>query len=773
MNKTDHFNAFLQEEASPMFSSICEMMYHTKVNEGGDFLRSMDKIAEYYTNRISQQDGIQYHFVYLPMCPEWARELLVRYFIHKFAFTYSDHLLSVARTNLAHDLILPYNATPKVIKRLRAERAYYKKFIRLFGNKSDISQEREKSLIVVQEKDILTRNEDKNPWLGNLYTTDLFDLNQKVIVSTSDTAFDIESEFRRNRGRIPKIDNIFIFHSRNRGRITSSFNMQQLERLNRYGAGIKNCFIFYISEMPFRLYDIQENIKSRLLGNLLRTDITRYNDSDRFITFTPEEVAKMFGQPYNRSTYIIDSNERDIVTSELDTYIDELPHDFKVRTLMSLSFSEDSKEIIINECEELNDPTFENIVTPVISFYKDLWDSEIKPALENALSGCEKVVFAVPYFVSPVYRRLIKDCFRSANKQVDVVDTTVLQEGVRADAIVLFTYLYTDSRYRAFPNSFDPIPSKPGQKCITIINRLTHNRYYVWNKYFYDQAFNGLLYSNFREEKLGWGKISLSRPVIPDIFEAVDEAESEARDYMAERCCIQLENSRHTVSPNDLVIYRENDKYLISSIRELRIEDNLELDLLDNVVDQVRKLFTEKSDNRLRTEDIIRKDPKYELTQSEIESDVELWKILLHRKVEASSLDSVYEAIFPTGREISKNGFARWINYDDPMIFPRSRRCQNSLLTYLGFNLGCAYHKLILTKKLTRNNDTRLLNRLLESLLRLIIPITNINQEDYDTIYESNSEILSMLDIDSAGDLNALKDLLEINLQKVISVQYD
>jgi hypothetical protein len=242
---------------------------------------------------------------------------------------------------------------------------------------------------------------------------------------------------------------------------------------------------------------------------------------------------------------------------------------------------------------------------------------------------------------------------------------------------------------------------------------------------------------------------------------------------MNERCYIQFENARHAVSPNDLVIYKENDKYCISSIKDLQIEDNLELDLLDNIVDQISNLLTEKSNNRLRTEDIIRRDPKYELTLSEIESDVELWKILLRRKVDTSSLDLVYDTIFPSGREISKNGFSRWIDYDNPMIFPRSRRCQNSLLVYLGFNLGCAYHKLILTKKWTRNNDTRLLNRLLESLLRLIIPIPNITQGDYDSIYESNSEILSMLDIDSVGDLIALKDLLEINLQKVISVQYD
>ena len=94
-----------------------------------------------------------------------------------------------------------------------------------------------------------------------------------------------------------------------------------MERLNRMGVGIKNCFVFYISERPFRLYHIQDNVKYKLSSNLLNQEITRYDDFGGFITFTPAEIRTMFNRASNNIRYIIDSDEREIFTSEIDVCI--------------------------------------------------------------------------------------------------------------------------------------------------------------------------------------------------------------------------------------------------------------------------------------------------------------------------------------------------------------------------------------------------------------------------------------------------------------------
>lgn len=72
-----------------------------------------------------------------------------------------------------------------------------------------------------------------------------------------------------------------------------------------------------------------------------------------------------------------------------------------------------------------------------------------------------------------------------------------------------------------------------------------------------------------------------------------------------------------------------------------------------------------------------------------------------------------------------------------------------------------------------KNSNTRLLNSQIESLLQSILTVPQIKEDDYNEIFEVHSEILTLLDINSAGDISTLVDLLEIDLKKLISVSYD
>lgn len=341
------------------------------------------------------------------------------------------------------------------------------------------------------------------------------------------------------------------------------------------------------------------------------------------------------------------------------------------------------------------------------------------------------------------------------------------------EMIVLFAYRYTDSKYKTYPNSFDPLPLSAGQRGLTIINRLTHNRYYEWNKHFYDKSYNGLLYSDFRVDTLGWSKRVFQRPLLPDIFDNIDEAEADAREYMAERCIIQFENSKIKPLAASRAIFHNGTNYCISSLKDLPFAEGIEIQLIDELVDQIKDSLIKKTDNNLKAEEYIRRDETYGLTEDQISSDVELWKYLLQRKVDELSIDEVYDAVFPNEKEISRHGFERWLDFDYSMILPRSRKSQNSLLTYLGFKLGGPYHRVILTKKLIRNSNTRLLNNQIESLLQSILTVSKVKDEDYLELFEEHSEILTLLEISSASEVNTLVDLLDIKLKKVISIKYD
>lgn len=103
MSTQDKFEKLLQKE-SEAFSETCEMMYHSQVENGRRFLCAMNNIVEHYGHCNSEQSSdINYQVIYLPMCPEWARELLVRFLIHKLAFTSSDELITVAKRKTTGD----------------------------------------------------------------------------------------------------------------------------------------------------------------------------------------------------------------------------------------------------------------------------------------------------------------------------------------------------------------------------------------------------------------------------------------------------------------------------------------------------------------------------------------------------------------------------------------------------------------------------------------------------------------------------------------------
>ncbi|MFA7090087.1 MAG: hypothetical protein WC128_08735, partial [Bacteroidales bacterium] len=712
----------------------------------------------------------------IPGCPSWARELLARYLLHKISFLNDSSIVSYAKRKSKEQLELPMGvrASSRLGKQIFREWMYYRKIVNLFSDIQYSKERSAKSLFVLSENDIKTQKNDKNPWLSKLYSRDISS-DASAIVTTAMTAYDIEEQIADlEEEDIPHIENVFIFHNPKKGKITYSFNVEQINRLNQYGMGIKNIFVFSISERHFRLYYTIDNVKCRLLSELLKKEVKSFDAFDGFISFTQEESDFLFGRQPQRCTYIIDSPERDFFTVELDSFFDQIQHNYRIKNELSLAFTEESQRIFVKILKDEEGYIPSDILSAFFSYYVSIWLSTIIPAIEKFISDSHSIAFILPKACDWAKAQL-KMYFSRDGRRIDLKFIDDLKDGIKVDKIIFLIYRYTDKIYKSYPNSFDPLPISQGQQSLTIINRLTHNKYYEWNKHFYDRDFNGLLYSDFRRAKLGWKKCVYQRPLTPKIWSNIEEAEVDERHYEADKCTVIYSSGKEKeYFASTKVLFIDNEqKYRISQLKDISESEIKQILVLDELVEMIRESLLSKTKDNPQAEDFIRKDPKYGLSDDEIKSSIELWKYLLLREVNNKGLKTVYQEIFLANPEISLNGFSRWVDMDYPMILPRSRSSQNALLTYLGFSIGSPYHRIILTKKLLNINYSRTLNSQIESLLQSLLTKPLETKEDYGRLCENNSDILTILEVNNVVDANALKDLLEIKLKSINNIIYD
>mgnify|MGYP004508708257 CR=1 FL=1 len=770
------FYNLIQTE-SPYFKKILDTMYHSKVNDGCDFLRLIDntiiKCAQYPSNC---DESISLHMVYIPSCPPWAKELLVRFLIHRSTLTQDKTIIPIAERKIAGPLCLPMGmkGASKQAKLLEEERKYFRGIIRNFPELKSKDTDTKRALFVLSENDVITRGEDKNPWLSKLYSRKI-DSDCATIVTTTLDAYDIEKQIEEyDEDNVPQIENVYVFHSQNKGKITSSYNIEQLQRLNQYGVGIKNIYIFYITDHPFRLYYANEIVKNKVLSHILKKEIKKYDAFDGFISFTPDEIDFLFHRKYQRHTLYIDSPERDIFTTELDAVFEQMQHNYRKKNDLSLALNNKLQEQFILNLKQSEGYVPEDLLTQFFAYYTKLWNNSVKPQIEQFIANSKHITFVL-HRENKSFKAFLREQFETEERHIDVKQINAIKKGAKSECIVLFTYQYTDSTYKSFPNSFDPLPINPSQKSLTIINRLTHNNYFEWNSHYYNKDYNGFLYSDFRKKELGWNVRKCPKPIIPDIWVNIEDAESEQRDYQVEKCAVIYENERKKeYSASTKALYLKRDEtYGVSTLKDLSNTDISELLVIDELVDVVNDSLISKSKENTTAEEIIRKDPKYGLTPTEINSNIELWKYLLIKKINEFGIDAVYSDIFNQSREISLRGFERWTDLSYPMILPRSRKAQNALLAYLGFTIGSPYHRIVLSKKLLSINNSRTLNSQIEALLQSLITTRIETTNDFDALLEKYSDIMTLLNISTVADANALIDLLEIKLKKIVRIEYD
>jgi len=459
----------------------------------------------------------------------------------------------------------------------------------------------------------------------------------------------------------------------------------------------------------------------------------------------------------------------------MNQIFDNIKHNFKIKNILSLSYNDELRKYFSSLIsKQIPDFSIE-YYNKFFSLLKYVWKTKIKIEIENFIENSSSVIFVFPKDIPQIYKNSIVNEFNKKNLNITTCCLDDLKVHSKVEKFVVFQYRSANSRFRLYPNSFDPLPLNNEQESLTIINNLTHGNFLEWDNFWWLRAKNGLLYSKFRKENLGWEKTKLARPTSLNVKLLIDEADEESISYQADRCRVYFLDKTKDFFANERVICEIENERRIVELRNIADLENISIQVLSELVEQVKSLISDKIEANSNVENIIRRDSKYELSENEINSNIELWKILLNRKVSMFGFEKVYNEIFSSegnSERISLNTFKQWNNLDGTMILPRSRKDQKHLLTYLGFQLGSIYHRIISSKKISSINGSRLLNTQIENILRKAL-LKAIDFKTFDSLIEENTDIFTLLDINDIGDLKALIDLLEINLTKVKRIEYD
>lgn len=744
------------------FKNIIEVMFHTRKDEGRLFLCALNNMIDYALN-TNDSEHINYQIIHVPACPNWARELLLRFLIHKVALcknetTLNDLSKHVCRNICISDSLSAIKAK-NYVREIKEYRMYVHKLEKLFRPIETANNNR--ALIIAKAGDLTSMKANKNPYLDHLYATDLEDNTKNIILSSELTAQDLEDELMENISN--SIDTIYIFHSPNKSRITNSYSINALSLIENR---IKNCIVFSFTENPLRLYQTLDNVKKQLIRSLLQIDVKKYDDFPNFITLTQKESDYIFHRRKNYQVSFIDCVDGDFVSDDIDQILDTVPGNLRLRNLLSIAFTDElqseCKKQLAKEFYDFNEDIFANY----FSLIKELWYSSVKNKIKKFIDRARNIDFVIPSWITPKLRKLFKSEFYVYGyNKVYFHSLDEYKKGkCNSDVIIVFQYRSPNGFYKFYPNSFDSLPLKEGQQALIVINLLTTRDFFQWDHFWYRKKLNELLYSDFRKNVLGWKKIILKKPTCPNVKDLIAEDEANSFLYQAAKCTLVFTNCQtKECLASERALYKiDNGFYCIDQLKDIADYQNVALQLMSEIGEQVKELMSIKNADISSVEFAIRRNPKFGLSEKEINSTVELWKILLKKKIDDIGEAAAYESIFstvPSNEKISLLTFKKWYDFNSSLILPRSHRDQRILLSFLGFDFGSVYHRYIITKKMSNINNSRNLNYQIQSLLSNVI-LNNIDEDSYKFVSEQYPDLLTSLCIMNNNDLMDFKELI-------------
>ena len=796
------FNRALQQ-TTHNFESILRIMKLRRDPEDVESVRNLlltvDLIIDYYLNRDS--DSLRISVSYFPISNEIAQEICEDFVTIKFGF-YSSHEW---KKSLCKKLISPYMYMPTDV-RTQKQRTLFRENYDFEQRLGKILEESKNEIYNYGQTLVFSENLansysefiDANKPYNNKTVNKYWYLNKAIQefskkhnvcpLSIAPESGDYLYEQITEMGSNSRLENLVVFPMRNAdGRYSDYcsdiFQKPYFDDFISSGCNLKNVFFFCFSRKPYRLrrlFDFKQRMKERIQIN--------DDESFDFISFTYEEALSLNGKTHGRhmkihigeeSNDIQDDYENlfDDITTGLDRYVSR-------RNDMSLCVSNSSvNKYTSNLLEETE--ADEHLLREILNINLSLWKADAFTRVRHFVY--HRNVFVITgNDISNESKEMFRNFLIFHNGAKNVIFGTFgdlrgyLQDNLYVNDIkqkrilvVSFRNDYTESMFHKYPNSFDPYCINPDQKVLEICNYYFLRQYFAWGKYNYGKAMRKILKSEFRD--------SMMKPILSEYSrpkkKLLEDTRDEEMDRNTSRTGLQikveyLNGENRSFGRSELIYYMHGDKMNIAPVSDvLNMYESTEGLFIQPISPLVRAIYKEfiedVRENDYNSERMFKEQPSYGLTSDEINSDMQLWKLLLLKRINNYSSQEVYKEImshFSERDRISYYSFKKWTDLDYGI--PRARRMQKFLIEdFLG--IRPPYINLIRRIKERTKNDTETIFVSIRHFLSIAL------LKKPDAAYSAlTPEIMDLLDISSPNDINkiinTIKDRISFEPVKAI-----
>jgi hypothetical protein len=725
----------------------------------------LNDFVDYHMNQEKDAETA-FPVFYMPTAEAWARDVAVEFLMLKMSLTYNSMRYRFLQKQLD-------DISKK--RKLKSKEFKEKKFL---NNVWALHDER-----AVGED----RHHKKNIFVGNVrrlsqYAEELVrdldgvNLNERnhynLFKSSFETNFISEAhKFKKNTGFDLQIENMFLFFGESFNREASNLNRPVFDVLRQEGCIVRNVFVFRFSERPYQASKIWlwKTIAGR---TFLQADNAAIKKEKKFVSFAKDELDYVFCRDCEKQHVFIE----DVFADEdlLEEYLSSSEHPLIEKNELSLCFNKVLYEKYCLKYSRMpNDEIFRNL--------SSFWRDSIFPKITDFISEneCIAVVVNNDTFVAELKDELQKRLSRPFSlKRYDIKDLkrrkcgTVFLNNVNETKVLVFQYWKHDlqSQWTIYPNSFDCYFENlvDGQKVCEFINGNILGGAYKWHLYGYNRRLDQILSSDYRRKVMNdsGGDWKAPEPIVDD--------EMSPNDYAGTTRQIRIlyaNSDRQTVSPSTYFLYECGSQRYVDRIDAIKDKECVSIQPLDEFARELASLIDEKERSSSDEEREFRKRIP-NLTESERQSPVELWKILLKKFVEECGKDEygVYQEMKRDVSNIVSFGrFQQWIDLESDFILPRNKSHQRYLFDLLG--LPKIYLRLVRRRKASMKRATGSFNRLMDSFLKVIL----VDDVDDSMLLElSENDIFDLLNLESIEDLRALQQMLrgKINLSNVRSIDY-
>ena len=789
------------------FENILEIMKLKRDSQQIESLRKLlctiNHIVDFYLEK--DDDELKVIVSYFPLCSEFAQEVCEEFICLKFGLYLNEEWQSIIAKKLNHSfLYVPSDIRTQKQKTLIKENYQFEKSLSKILSRTNKEYYGHGETLLFSESinraflDFKEAQKTSNRKFAYKYwylSHAITDYNSsqsscplQIIYRNADELYD---ELLSN-SHSKKVENMVVFPMRTPdGRYSDFcsdfFQKPYLEDFANNSLGLRNVFFFCFSRKPYRLrrlFDFKQRMKEYIQIN----DDLIYD----FISFTHDESAILFDKKTDKISLVNIGEEINDIQQDYELLLDDVTNglDYEIlkRNEMSLCLSPESSE---SYCENLIDETEtdEILLKEILSQNFSLWEKDAAIKIKHFVF--QRKVFVV---LGNNFSQELQNSFKS--QLINLYGALSVEFGTFADLrgyndngaycnqikskrilVMSLRNDCTESIFHKYPNSFDPFCINEEQQLMVVRNYFYLRNYFDWGQYNYTKALKKILKSDFRASQM--------KPEIKDFKKPSKKQPTDTREdeldrntYSRSASYIQVAFENGTTQSylrSEWVLYKTETTRdvaplydipeIFESCKEVKIQP------LTPLIKHIYKTFIDlEKDTDSRSERMFKEQESYGLSPEEISSDVQLWKILLAKRVEETSHRAVYEEImshFNERYKVSFHSFKRWLEPDYGI--PRARKMQKYLVeNYLG--IRPPYINLIRRIKERTKSDTETVTLNIRHFLRIILTTKDLTK----LVDNLNDEIKDLLDIscieDVAKIMLSISDLIKLETIKSISL---